>query len=178
MGKLIIFSAPSGTGKSTIVRYLVDKDFTLLISLDGDEEEQGYRIDHAGNNSFQRAFNNIMLLKEKYPSFWENNINFNAVLHNRNGVERVYKFYKEHIGKMPMISPINKFILSSSLNFLYKIKSISFLRRIFSSSFSFKSFIAFVYMFSKIFRCCLSISLRIYGKGPLCLLRLSLELVR
>lgn len=87
--------------------YLVDKDFTLLISLDGDEEGQGYRIDHAGNNSFQRVFKNIMLLKEKYPSFWENNINFNAVLHNRNGVERVYKFYKEHIGKMPMISPIN-----------------------------------------------------------------------
>ena len=33
MGKLIIFSAPSGTGKSTIVRYLVDKDLKLQFSI-------------------------------------------------------------------------------------------------------------------------------------------------
>ena len=32
-GKLIIFSAPSGTGKSTIVRYLVDKDLNLKFSI-------------------------------------------------------------------------------------------------------------------------------------------------
>lgn len=33
MGKLIIFSAPSGTGKSTIVRYLIDKDLKLQFSI-------------------------------------------------------------------------------------------------------------------------------------------------
>ena len=32
-GKLIIFSAPSGTGKSTIVRYLVEKDLKLNFSI-------------------------------------------------------------------------------------------------------------------------------------------------
>lgn len=87
--------------------YLVEKDFALLVSLDGDEQGQSYRTDHAGNNSFQRVYRNIMLLKEKYPEFWKNNVNFNAVLHDRNGVERTYKFYKEYIGKTPMISPIN-----------------------------------------------------------------------
>lgn len=33
MGKLIIFSAPSGTGKSTIVRYLIEKDLKLQFSI-------------------------------------------------------------------------------------------------------------------------------------------------
>ncbi|HTN68106.1 MAG TPA: guanylate kinase [Dysgonamonadaceae bacterium] len=33
MGKLIIFSAPSGTGKSTIVRYLIDKNLKLQFSI-------------------------------------------------------------------------------------------------------------------------------------------------
>ncbi len=33
MGKLIIFSAPSGTGKSTIVRYLIEKDLNLQFSI-------------------------------------------------------------------------------------------------------------------------------------------------
>lgn len=87
--------------------YLVEKDFNLLISLDGDETGQSYRTDNAGNNTFQRVFKNIILLKEKYPSFWENNVNFNAVQHNRNGLERTYEFYKDYIGKTPIISPIN-----------------------------------------------------------------------
>ncbi|MDD2477075.1 MAG: guanylate kinase [Dysgonamonadaceae bacterium] len=33
MGKLIIISAPSGTGKSTIVRYLLEKDLKLQFSI-------------------------------------------------------------------------------------------------------------------------------------------------
>ena len=33
MGRLIIFSAPSGTGKSTIVRYLLEKDLKLQFSI-------------------------------------------------------------------------------------------------------------------------------------------------
>lgn len=33
MGRLIIFSAPSGTGKSTIVRYLLEKDLKLKFSI-------------------------------------------------------------------------------------------------------------------------------------------------
>lgn len=33
MGKLIIFSAPSGTGKSTIVRYLLNKNLNLQFSI-------------------------------------------------------------------------------------------------------------------------------------------------
>lgn len=87
--------------------YLVEKNFFLLISLDGNEQGQSYRTDHAGNNSFQRVYRNVMLLKERYPDYWESNVNFNAVLHNRNGVEGTYEFYKEHIGKTPMISPVN-----------------------------------------------------------------------
>lgn len=87
--------------------YLVEKDFSLLISLDGDEQGQSYRTDHAGNNSFQRVYHNVMLLKEKYPDFFANNVNFNAVLHDRNGIENTHTFFKERIGKTPVISPIN-----------------------------------------------------------------------
>ena len=89
------------------INYLVEKDFSLLISLDGDEHGQSYRTDHAGNNSFQRVFQNVMSLKEMFPIFWENKVNFNAVLHDRNGVERTYEFYMKHIGKTPTISAIN-----------------------------------------------------------------------
>ena len=88
--------------------YLVEKDFRLLISLDGDEFAQSYRIDHSGKNSFERVFRNIKLLQEKYPKFFKRKINFNSVLHNRNEVESVYQFIHSQFEKIPMIAPLNE----------------------------------------------------------------------
>ena len=45
--------------------FLVEKEFHLLISLDGDEEGHSYREDANGKNSYQRVFKNIKLLQEK-----------------------------------------------------------------------------------------------------------------
>ena len=51
--------------------YLVEKDFSMLISLDGDEMGQSYRVDAVGNNSYQRVIKNIYLLRDSYPTFFE-----------------------------------------------------------------------------------------------------------
>ncbi|MCL2246414.1 MAG: radical SAM peptide maturase [Lentimicrobiaceae bacterium] len=88
--------------------YLVEKGFSLLISLDGDEIAQSYRIDHLGKNSFERVFRNVKLLQEKYPKHFEKKVGFNSVLHNRNEVESIYQFIYTKFGKIPMISPLNK----------------------------------------------------------------------
>ena len=47
--------------------YLVEKDFTLLISLDGDEYQSGYRVDKHGKSSFTHVVGNIQKLKDTYP---------------------------------------------------------------------------------------------------------------
>ena len=77
--------------------YLVEKRFNLLISLDGDEYNTSYRVDSNGNNSFDRIVKNVDLLREKYPTYFENHVNFNAVLHNRNSVESISAFVNEII---------------------------------------------------------------------------------
>jgi len=87
--------------------YLVEKDFSLLISLDGDEFAQSYRIDNSGKNSFDRVFRNIKLLQEKYPEYFKSNINFNSVLHNRNSVESIYQFIRSRFDIIPKIAPLN-----------------------------------------------------------------------
>ena len=38
-GKLIIFSAPSGAGKTTIVKHLLQKDFNLEFSISATSRE-------------------------------------------------------------------------------------------------------------------------------------------
>ena len=88
--------------------YLVEKNFNLLVSLDGDEFAQSYREDHSGKNSFERVFRNIKLLEEKHPEYFKNNTGINAVLHSRNEVESIYQFIYTRSGKIPMISPLNR----------------------------------------------------------------------
>lgn len=87
--------------------YLVEKEFRLLISLDGDKEGQSYRVDAAGNNSFDQVYRNILLLRERYPEFYKRFVRFNSVLHNRNSVESTFRFIKDNLGKEPHIAPLN-----------------------------------------------------------------------
>lgn len=87
--------------------FLVEKQFHILISLDGDEEGQSYRVDATGKNSFKRVIKNINLLREKHPDYFERHVMFNSVLHNRNSVEGTYRFIKDTFGKSPSIAPLN-----------------------------------------------------------------------
>lgn len=87
--------------------FLVENDFRLLISLDGNKTGQSYRIDVAGRNSFDKVYSNVKLLQKKYPDYFDKNVMFNAVLHNMNSVESIYHFIKNEFGKEPSISPLN-----------------------------------------------------------------------
>lgn len=87
--------------------FLVEHDFHLLISLDGNEYNDSYRVDHHGKGSFERIVRNVDLLRERYPDYFEKNVAFNSVLHNRSSVESVYSFFKEKFNKIPNISELN-----------------------------------------------------------------------
>lgn len=87
--------------------YLIDKDFFILISLDGDERGQSYRVDSKGQNSFNCVIENIRLLKKKHPLFFEKKVMFNTVLHDCNSVESTYQFIKKEFGKIPRFSTLN-----------------------------------------------------------------------
>jgi uncharacterized protein len=87
--------------------YLVEKDFNLLISLDGDAENTAYRVDVSGNPSFEKIVKNVNALRDKYPDYFARKVNFNAVLHNKNTVEEIYHFFKETYHKIPSIGELN-----------------------------------------------------------------------
>ncbi|NDV60768.1 radical SAM peptide maturase [Bacteroides sp. 519] len=87
--------------------YLVEKNFQLLISLDGNKEGHSYRIDCKGNNSFDKVLKNVKLLQSKYPHYFGKHVSFNSVLHNRNSAESIYEFISNEFGKRPHISSLN-----------------------------------------------------------------------
>lgn len=89
------------------MEYLVEKKFHLLISLDGNEWNNSYRITPDGQNSFYQNIKHVDCLNKKYPQYFEKYVNFNAVLHNRNSIDEINSFMKERYGKQPRISPLS-----------------------------------------------------------------------
>lgn len=87
--------------------FLVEKKFKLLISLDGDEQAHSYRIDYSGRNSFERVFNNVKLLQDTYPDYFEEYASFNSVFTSRTSVENAHDFILSNFGKSPMITELN-----------------------------------------------------------------------
>ena len=89
------------------MHYLVEKDFSLLISLDGDEYANGYRVNLCGLNPHKGVLQNIKILRDEYPDYYKRQVNFNSVLHNRNDVETVIDFFKKEFSKTPELSELS-----------------------------------------------------------------------
>ena len=87
--------------------FLVKHDFNLLISLDGNEYNTSYRVDKWDNPVFSTILKNIEALRFAYPNYFQQKVNFNAVLHNRNSVSEIYDFFKSHYNKIPEIGELN-----------------------------------------------------------------------
>ena len=89
------------------IDFLVKHDFIIHLSLDGDEENMSYRIDHKGENCFKKVFKNIMIVKQNYPVFFDKNVYVMTVLHNKNSVEQASHFCMTHFNKTPSCSKLN-----------------------------------------------------------------------
>ncbi|MCD7901323.1 MAG: radical SAM peptide maturase [Bacteroides sp.] len=87
--------------------YFEKHKFRLLVSLDGDEKNTSYRVNLAGHNAFSTIMNNVDVLRNKYPQYFEECVSFNAVLHNKNSVQEIYSFFKNKFGKIPRIGELN-----------------------------------------------------------------------
>jgi uncharacterized protein len=88
--------------------YLVEKNFRLLISLDGNAQNTAYRVDSLGNPSFEKIVRNVDILRDTYPDYFMNKVNFNAVLHNKNSVETIHRFFKDKYQKIASIGELKK----------------------------------------------------------------------
>jgi uncharacterized protein len=95
--------------------FLVENDFKLVISLDGNEYNNSYRVLKDGSPSFGKVLENVDTLKRKYPEYFKNRTDFNAVFHNRNSVSDVYHFFKSRFDKVPTLSELNPTGIKTSM---------------------------------------------------------------
>ena len=89
------------------IEYLVANNFHILVSLDGNEKNDQYRIYKNGKESFKDVVANIQKMYSKYPIFFKNNVEFSTVLHGKNNYMDTVSFFSQW-DKLPIFSPIRK----------------------------------------------------------------------
>lgn len=106
--KIVYTMTTNATLLHKYIDFLVENKFQLLISLDGNEVNHSYRS-FRGNKkeSFSKVIENIDRLQIDYPEYFVENVNFNAVLHNRNSVKDIYEFIYSRYHKIPRIAELN-----------------------------------------------------------------------
>jgi len=88
------------------LKYLVKHNFKILISLDGYRFADSLRLNHAGQESFPKVYENICEVKNKYPVFYKNKISFNAVYNSRANYRLFVNFFIKNLNKVPQFAEI------------------------------------------------------------------------
>ena len=86
---------------------LVKNKIHLLISLDGNKENNSYRIHKNQKESFNEVIENIDFVNNNFPEYFNEFIQFNSVLHNKNSVNKAFTYIFEKYKKTTTISELN-----------------------------------------------------------------------
>ena len=89
------------------IDFFVENNFEMLISLDGNSENNSYRKFSNGKFTYEYVLQNSLLIKDQYPEYFKNYVRFNSVLHNRNSLEKIHKFFKETFDKIPLVANLS-----------------------------------------------------------------------
>ena len=86
--------------------YLKENDFHLLVSLDGSQEHNKYRIYPNDQETFADVISNLKKVQKKYPD-WFKTIRFNSVYTNLSDVKEIIHFFRTEFNRIPTFSPLH-----------------------------------------------------------------------
>ncbi len=99
----------NGTLLNKYIDFLYNWDFSLFVSLDGSYKHNAYRVYKNGKESFSKIYTNLLKIREKYPLYFEKNIQFNSVFHKKSSLLEVSSFLKSKFDKSAQFLMLNTF---------------------------------------------------------------------
>lgn len=70
--------------------YLIEHDIKISVSIDGNQQHNGYRRLKNGDPTHERIVKILDIIKTIYPAYYNNNMHISAVLHNLNSKQRKF----------------------------------------------------------------------------------------
>ena len=86
--------------------FLSRHKFKMLISLDGNKENDSYRVTPKGNPSFDIVMMNLKCVENLYPE-WFATFRYNAVFTNKSDVREIVDWFKMQFNTTPNFSPLH-----------------------------------------------------------------------
>lgn len=99
----------NGTLLDKYIDFLYAWDFSLFVSLDGNDKHNAYRVYKNGKESFSGIYNNLLAIREKYPLYFEKKIQFNSVFHKKSSFLEVSSFFESKFNKPAQFLMLNTF---------------------------------------------------------------------
>ena len=96
----------NGVNLNLFYDFLIQHDFYLVISLDGNAWSNQYRVFPNGEHSFSVVYENIKLLQQRFPEYFKKNIDFNPVLHDKNDEVETRRYFQKEFSKTPLMSVV------------------------------------------------------------------------
>lgn len=87
--------------------FLVENNFSLLISLDGNKTDNCNRILQNGKHSFSLVKQNCDLLMKKYPAYFASSVNFNTVFTKDATIKSIIDFFYKSYNKFSSLTAIS-----------------------------------------------------------------------
>ncbi len=106
--KVVYNMTTNGVFLDKYIDFLVENNFMITISLDGNEFHNSYRVRKDDTGSFNKVYKNVINIKKNYPEFFKSNVSFNSVLHDKNNVEEIISFFDKKFGKVPSINQLTE----------------------------------------------------------------------
>lgn len=88
--------------------YLAANDVYVAVSLDGGKENNSHRVFPNGKQSFDKITQNINFIRDNHPAFFEKNISFQSVLHNRNSITQIHQYFGKTYQKHPSMTEMTR----------------------------------------------------------------------
>lgn len=86
--------------------YLVEHNFSLFISIDGNRKNNEYRIKKNGAESFPFVERNIEILFKRHHDYFMKKVSFSTVLHHKNNYIDATEFFSRW-NKVPLFSKVS-----------------------------------------------------------------------
>lgn len=100
---LIFSMTTNGILLNKYIDYLIENDFKLHISIDGNYRNNEYRITKYHKQSYPIVYKNIKKIFQNEPEYFKSNVSFSTVLHDKNNYLDAIEFFSRW-GKIPSFS--------------------------------------------------------------------------
>lgn len=89
------------------IDFLVKYNFKVMVSLDGNQYNNSYRVYKSGTESFEDLTKILDYIQNNYKDYFRKNITFNSVLHDRNDIDSAVDYINKKYNKITNVNELN-----------------------------------------------------------------------